>query len=424
MMIFDKKPEWMRQAAFFLGSQALTLLGSSLVQYAMMWHITLDTESGLMMTLYIICGFIPMFIVSPFAGVWADRFDRKWLIMLSDGGIAFATFLLAILYYMGYGSNTLILIMAVVRAIGGGVQSPAISAILPQIVPKEALTKVNGINASLQAVIMFISPMMSAGLISLTTMPTIFMIDVVTAVFAIIVLQFFLKIVARSSASSEAQVSYWEDFKLGLNYVVSHPFLKVFFAVFAVMFMLMAPVSFLTPLQLTRNYGEEVWRLSALEMIFSVGMLMGGALITRWGGFANRMVTIAASGLVISVCTFAMGLVTPFWPYLSLMGIFGVMMPFFNTPSTVIIQENVDDAYLGRVFGVLGMISTSMMPLGMLVFGPLADVFEIKWMLIFTGGCLLLLSLFVFQNRTLRAAGEVLEDSNSSQKERLTIRSQ
>lgn len=417
-MIFDKKPEWMRQAAFFLGSQALTLLGSSLVQYAMMWHITLDTESGLMMTLYIICGFIPMFIVSPFAGVWADRFDRKWLIMLSDGGIAFATFLLAILYYMGYGSNTLILIMAVVRAIGGGVQSPAISAILPQIVPKEALTKVNGINASLQAVIMFISPMMSAGLISLTTMPTIFMIDVVTAVFAIIVLQFFLKIVARSSASSEAQVSYWEDFKLGLNYVVSHPFLKVFFAVFAVMFMLMAPVSFLTPLQLTRNYGEEVWRLSALEMIFSVGMLMGGALITRWGGFANRMVTIAASGLVISVCTIAMGLVSPFWPYLSLMGIFGVMMPFFNTPSTVIIQENVDDAYLGRVFGVLGMISTSMMPLGMLVFGPLADVFEIEWMLIFTGGCLLLLSLFVFQNRTLRAAGEVLEDSNSSQKER------
>lgn len=94
------------------------------------------------------------------------------------------------------------------------------------------------------------------------------------------------------------------------------------------------------------------------------------------------------------------------------------MMPFFNTPSTVIIQENVDDAYLGRVFGVLGMISTSMMPLGMLVFGPLADVFEIEWMLIFTGGCLLLLSLFVFQNRTLRAAGEVLEDSNSSQKER------
>ena len=407
------QPKWVKQAAYFLGSQALTLLGSSLVQYAMMWHITLDTESGFMMTLYIICGFVPMFIVSPFAGVWADRYDRKWLIMLSDGGIAFATFILAILYYMGYGSNTLILVMAVVRAIGGGVQSPAISAILPQIVPKEALTKVNGANASLQAVIMFISPMLSAGLISLTTMPNIFMIDVVTAVFAIVVLHYFLKIPARTQGSSEAQMSYWEDFKLGFRYVVTHRFLKVFFAVFAVMFILMAPVSFLTPLQITRNYGEEVWRLSALEMIFSIGMLLGGALITRWGGFSNRMVTIAVSGVVISICTILMGVLTPFWPYISMMSIFGIMMPFFNTPSTVIIQENVEEAYLGRVFGVLGMIQTSMMPLGMLVFGPLADIVKIEWMLIFTGSCLLLLSLYIFQNTTLRQAGEVSEESNT-----------
>lgn len=407
------QPKWVKQAAYFLGSQALTLLGSSLVQYAMMWHITLDTESGFMMTLYIICGFVPMFIVSPFAGVWADRYDRKWLIMLSDGGIAFATFILAILYYMGYGSNTLILVMAVVRAIGGGVQSPAISAILPQIVPKEALTKVNGVNASLQAVIMFISPMLSAGLISLTTMPNIFMIDVVTAVFAIVVLHYFLKIPARTQGSSEAQMSYWEDFKLGLRYVVTHRFLKVFFAVFAVMFILMAPVSFLTPLQITRNYGEEVWRLSALEMIFSIGMLLGGALITRWGGFSNRMVTIAVSGVVISICTILMGVLTPFWPYISMMGIFGIMMPFFNTPSTVIIQENVEEAYLGRVFGVLGMIQTSMMPLGMLVFGPLADIVKIEWMLIFTGSCLFLLSLYIFQNTTLRLAGEVSEASDT-----------
>lgn len=407
------QPKWVKQAAYFLGSQALTLLGSSLVQYAMMWHITLDTESGFMMTLYIICGFVPMFIVSPFAGVWADRYDRKWLIMLSDGGIAFATFILAILYYMGYGSNTLILVMAVVRAIGGGVQSPAISAILPQIVPKDALTKVNGVNTSLQAVIMFISPMLSAGLISLTTMPNIFMIDVVTAVFAIVVLHYFLKIPARTQGSSEAQMSYWEDFKLGLRYVVTHRFLKVFFAVFAVMFILMAPVSFLTPLQITRNYGEEVWRLSALEMIFSIGMLLGGALITRWGGFSNRMVTIAVSGVVISICTILMGVLTPFWPYISMMGIFGIMMPFFNTPSTVIIQENVEEAYLGRVFGVLSMISTSMMPLGMLVFGPLADIVKIEWMLIFTGSCLLLLSLYIFQNTTLRLAGEVSEASDT-----------
>ena len=403
------RPEWVKQAVFFLGSQSLTLLGSSLVQYAMMWHITLNTESGAMMTVYIICGFIPTFILSPFAGVWADRYDRKWLIILADGGIALATLVLAILYYLGYGSIRLILVMAVVRAIGSGLQSPAISAILPQLVPKDALTKVNGLNASLQAAIMFLSPMLSAALITSTSMANILMIDVVTAAFAMIVLQFFLTIEKRDVTLKAGEVSYFEEFKLGLKYVADHRFLKVFFAIFAVMFILMAPVSFLTPLQVTRNYGDEVWRLSALEMVFSVGMLLGGVLIARWGGFANRMVTMGAAGFVISACTAAMGFVTPFWPYISLMGVFGLVVPFFNTPSTVVLQENVEDAYLGRVFGILGMISTSMMPLGMLIFGPLADIFEIEWMLVFTGVCLMLLSVVVIVNPILREAGEVSE---------------
>lgn len=409
MKEFSSKPEWVKQAAFFLGSQALTLLGSSLVQYAMMWHITLTTQSGVMMTLYIICGFVPTFILSPFAGVWADRYDRKWLIIIADGGIALATLVLAALYYWGYDSIILLLVMAAVRAFGSGLQSPAISAILPQIVPKEALTQVNGINTSLQALIMFLSPMLSAALISQTTLPTIFMIDVVTAIFAMIVLQFFLKIAPRTNPAQSGQVSYLEDLRSGFQYVARHRFLKVFFTVFAMMFILMAPVSFLTPLQVARNYGEEVWRLSALEMLFSVGMLLGGATIARWGGFANRMVTIGLSGCLLSLATIAMGLVSPFWPYISLMAIFGFVIPFFNTPSTVIFQEKVEDAYLGRVFGVLSMISTSMMPLGMLVFGPLADRIKIEWLLILSGSCLLLLSISVMYNPTLIEAGKVSE---------------
>ncbi len=414
MKLFKNRAEWVRNAGVFLVSQLLTLLGSSLVQYAIMWHITLETESGFMMTLYIICGFIPTFLLSPFAGVWADRYNRKWLIMLADGSIALATLILAVLYYLGQGSLVLLLVMAVVRAIGAGVQGPAISAILPQIVPKEALTKVNGLNSSFQAMIMFVSPMISAGLISTTSMANIFMIDVVTASIAIAVLQFYLKVATRPRNEENEQNTYFVDFKLGLRYVNQQPFLKVFFSVFAVMFIMMAPVSFLTPLQVTRNYGEEVWRLSALEMIFSIGMLLGGGLIARWGGFANRTVTMGVAGIIISLSTLMMGIVTPFWPYISLMGVFGLIVPFFNTPSTVILQENVEDAYLGRVFGLLSMISTSMMPLGMLVFGPLADIIQIEGILIFTGVVLLLLSIYVTQNRVLLAAGEISQAQTKS----------
>src|SRR6185437_16579139 len=93
---------WKRNIIIFLSSQTISLFGSSLVQYAIMWHITLTTKSGLMMTLYIICGFIPTFILSPVAGVWADRYNRKMLIILADGLIAFATLILAILFLMGF----------------------------------------------------------------------------------------------------------------------------------------------------------------------------------------------------------------------------------------------------------------------------------------------------------------------------------
>lgn len=117
------KENWLKNIILFLSSQTISLFGSSLVQYAIMWHITLTTESGLMMTLFIICGFIPTFLLSPVAGVWADRYNRKLLIVISDGLIAFSTLILAILFLMGYDSVWLLFVMAAVRALGTGIQN-------------------------------------------------------------------------------------------------------------------------------------------------------------------------------------------------------------------------------------------------------------------------------------------------------------
>ena len=112
--------------------------------------------------------------------------------------------------------------------------------------------------------------------------------------------------------------------------------------------------------------------------------------------------------------TFALGVVPIFVIYLLFMGLIGVVMPFFNTPSTVLLQERVEGDFLGRVFSVLVMISTSMMPLGMLVFGPLADIIEIEWLLIVTGILLLLQGLFLFRNKVLVEAGKPLEKDQAN----------
>ncbi|MDQ0228109.1 MFS transporter [Metabacillus niabensis] len=397
---------WKRNIILFLSSQTISLFGSALVQYAIMWYITLETESGVMMTLFIICGFIPTFFLSPFAGVWADRYDRKRLIMLADGMIATATLLLAILFLLGYDSFWLLFVMAAIRALGTGIQTPAVGAILPQIVPKDMLTRVNGINGSIQAIIMFIAPMVSAALLSMTSIEMIFFIDVVTAVIAILTLLVFLNISSHRKASEQQQTSYFNDFKQGIVYIRKHAFLLKFFLFFAVFFVLMAPASFLTPLQVTRSFGSDVWRLTAIELAFSIGMMVGGGVIASWGGFQNRINTLAFASFIMGACTLGLGVVPNFWVYLAIMAIFGVAMPIFNTPANVLLQERVEENYLGRIFGVLGMISTSMMPLGMLIFGPIADIIKIEWLLIGTGLFILVLTVFLMRNRTLVESGK------------------
>ncbi|KAB7672607.1 MFS transporter [Bacillus sp. B1-b2] len=406
----NSQQNWLRNIILFLTSQTITLFGSSLVQYAIMWYITLETESGLMMTLFIICGFIPTFILSPVAGVWADRYNRKLLIMLSDGLIALATLVLAILFLMGYNATWLLFVMAAIRAFGTGIQMPAVSAILPQIVPSEKLTKVNGVNGSIQAVIMFVSPMVSAALLTMASIEFIFFIDVITAVIGIGTLLVFLKIPLHKKAMEKQTTSYFSDFKEGIEYVKNHAFLKKFFLFFAVFFVLMAPAAFLTPLQVTRSYGDDVWRLTAIEIAFSIGMMIGGGLIASWGGFQNRVKTMALASLVMGLCTFALGIVPIFWIYLLFMAIFGVAMPIFNTPTTVLLQEKVKEEYLGRVFGVMGMISTSMMPMGMLIFGPIADLIKIEWLLIGTGVFMVILTFFLRGNKVLMEAGEPVQE--------------
>lgn len=371
-----------------------------------MWYITLTTQSGIMMTIAIICGFVPTFILSPFAGVWADRYNRKILIILSDSAIALATLVLAILFLSGYESLWMLFAVYVIRSIGTGIQGPAVGAILPQIVPQEHLTKVNGINGSIQALVMLISPMASAALLSITTIEYLFFIDVITAAIAVFTLLFFLQISTHKKALEKQEVGYFDDFKNGLVYISHHNFLKKIFTFFAIFFILAAPVAFLTPLQVTRIFGDDVWRLSAIEIAFSIGMMIGGALIASWGGFKNRTYTMALSSILFALSTLLLGIVPNFWIYCGIMAIAGIAMPLFNTPTTVLLQEKVDEDYLGRVFGVFTMISTSMMPLGMLIFGPISDVIDIEWLLIGTGIAMLFISFMLTGSKVLVEAGK------------------
>ncbi|WKA55213.1 MFS transporter [Planococcus shixiaomingii] len=398
--------KWKKNIALFLAGQTFTLFGSSLVQYAILWYITLTTESGLMMTLSVICGFLPTFVLSPFAGVWADRYNRKMLIILSDALVAIPTLILALLFLAGYDAIWLLFVVSAIRAVGTGIQTPAVGAILPQIVPAEQLMRVNGINSGIQAFIMLVSPAASGALLTMASIETIFFIDVITAAISIFTLFFFLDVPTHAKALGQQTASYFSDMKAGYVYIQNHAFVKALFIFYAIFFVLISPAAFLTPLLVVRSFGNEVWRLTANEIAFALGMMAGGALIAYWSGFKNKIHTMALATLIIGISTLALGAIPNFILYLIFMGVIGVAVPVFNAPSTVLLQEKVEEDFLGRVFGVLVMISTSMMPLGMLIFGPLADIIKIEWLLVGTGFFMLVQGLLLVQNKILVEAGK------------------
>jgi DHA3 family macrolide efflux protein-like MFS transporter len=210
----------------------------------------------------------------------------------------------------------------------------------------------------------------------------VFFIDVTTAALAILLLLVFVRVPSRERSAGEKAVGYFRDMAEGIRYVKKHSFIKTFF-LFAVVFQFFAaPAAFLTPLQTTRTFGEELWRLSAIEVAFSVGMIGGGLFVAAWGGFQNKIHTMAVAFFGVGFGTMLLGLVQPFWLYLAFMALIGISMPLFNTPAMVLLQQRVEPEFHGRIFGVMSMISSIVMPLGMLVFGPLADVASIEWMLI------------------------------------------
>ncbi len=400
------KLDWKKNVILFLAGQTISLFGSSLVQYAIMWYITLNTKSGIMLTISIICGFLPTFFLSPFAGVWADRYNRKILIVLSDSMIAFVTLVLAILFFIGYDEMWLLFFASAIRAIGGSIQTPAVNAFIPQFVPEDKLLRVNAVNGTIQSITMLASPMLSGALLTFASLEIIFFIDVVTAALAIFILLLFVKVPAHERALTKQSVGYFHDLREGLKYIKNHIFVKEYFFFCAVFFIFISPVAFLTPLQVARSFGEEVWRLTAIEISFAVGMTVGGIIMSAWGGLKNRIYTIAFSILLFGITTIALGIVTAFWIYTVFMVLSGVVIPAFNTPAIALLQEKIEGDYQGRVFGVFGMIQSAVMPLSILVFGPLADIIAIEWMLIGTGVFMSVMAVILTNNKVLVEAGK------------------
>ena len=386
---------WKRKTILFLISQCITLFGSMIVQMSIIWYVTLKTSSGGWVAAFTICSYLPQFLISFFAGVWADRYSRKKLIILADGVITVATLVMFLVMPMISLDSILLsalLAVSIIRSVGAGIQTPAVNAVIPQLVPEEYLMKYNGLNATVQSVVQFAAPAVAGAVLSIGTFRATLFIDILTALVGIGLLSCVL--LPKQEASNE-NVSVFSEIKAGIRYSFSDKLIGKILIVYGLYILLCVPAGFMAALLVSRVYGDVYWYLTAVELVGFAGMALGGVLMGVWGGFKSRIKTFALGLFVLSLMTIGMGISPYFIIYLVLMFVYSIALTMIQTATTTIIQEKADSSMQGRVFGLMGAMYSGFLPVGMAIFGPLADVMPLQWIIVGSGIALVLVTVYL-----------------------------
>lgn len=379
---------WARTSVILFSGQLASLLGSGLVQFAIIWYVTLRTNSGVAMTLITLAGFVPQLLVAPIAGVWADRFNRKKVMIISDGLIALATLIVAIMFLIGYDAMWLIYIGTAIRSFGGGIHSPAVTAIVPQIVPKDSLVRFNALYHGASNIIQLIAPALGGLVVSFMPMWQIFFIDVITAAIAIFCLLFIS--VPDHEREKQFKVSQYRELLDGIKYVRSNKLLSAILAVYAAFMILLSPGASLLPLYIGRNFGLDPFNITISQTAVFAGMALGGLIVAKRGKFINKIHVLRVAAGLIALFVIMLGLLgyaswATIWIFSAVLVLFGLTAPFYLTNNTVFIQEEVLPKYQGRTFALHYMVGSFAVPMGTLFFGPLADIVSIQSLFIAAG---------------------------------------
>ena len=391
--------KWKRWAVLFLASQSITLFGSTLVQMAIVWYVTLNTSSGLWVAAFSVCSYLPEFLISFFGGVWADRYHRKKLIIGADFVIAMVT--LAMMLLMPYIADQFLLLcalllMSVLRSLGAGIQTPAVNAVIPQLVPADQLMRFNGINATMQSVVRFAAPAAAGVVLTINTLRSTLSIDVLTAVLGIGLLSCVL--IPHNRKKNEG-TSILTDLKAGISYAFSNKLIGRLLVIYGLFVFLCVPAGFLAGLLVSRVYGDTYGYLTVVELVGFAGMMIGGLLMSTWGGFKSRKATLLLGLFIFGAMTILMGLFTNFLFYLVLMALYGIAMTIVQTLVTTLLQEQAETSMQGRVFGLLGSMYSGCMPMGMAIFAPLADVISLQRIMMAAGIVLIVIAVVLYFDR-------------------------
>jgi DHA3 family macrolide efflux protein-like MFS transporter len=378
-----------RRPFFVLWSgQTLSLIGSHAVQFAIIWWLTATTGSATVLATASLLGLVPQVALGPIIGTLIDRWSRKRVMLLADGAVAAASLVLAILYASGAAHTGHVFALLFVRALGGAFHAPAMLASTSLMVPERHLTQIQGLNQSAQGLLLIVGAPLGALLYAVLPMAGVLMVDVGTALVAILPLLFIHvpqpkaaeangdAATGGSAAASGDKPSVWGEMIDGFRYLrrrTGH--LTLVFLTAAVNMLLVPAFSLLPLLVLERLHGNAT-ALGWITSAFGIGMLAGGILLGTWGGFPRRIVTTLVFMAALGLAVIAVGM-TPAdaFPWaLGAMFAVGFTVPLVNGPLHAIFQATIPPELQGRIFALTGSLAGATAPIGLLFAAPIAEL--------------------------------------------------
>lgn len=374
---------WKRSFFTIWGGQSFSLVGSALVQFALVWWLTVETGSATVLALGTLMGVLPQVLVAPWAGAYVDRWNRRRTMIAADSLISLMALLLMLAFLAGTAEVWMVLLAMFGRATVSGFHWPAMQAATSLMVPERHLGRVGGLNQAMFGLSSVIAAPAGAVMIALFPMWAVLSVDLITAVIAIVPLMFIH--VPEPDRGVKEKASLMNEMKEGLAFLKSWRGALSIMFLFMIANLLLSPAFSLLPLLVIDHFRGGAGEYAAMEALAGIGMLAGGVLLGVWGGGKRKIITMLVSTMVLSLAMTALGIVPAEVILLAygLSAAVGLSISLLNGSMMAMMQASVPFAMQGRVFALISAGATAMMPVGLLLAGPLADAFGVRiWYLV------------------------------------------
>lgn len=374
--------QWKKKFFIIWTGQGISSLTSSIVQMAIIWYITNETQSAAALSFATLIGFLPQAVLGMFIGVFIDRYDKKKIMIYSDIGMSLLCVVLVISGMAGRIPMWLIFISLFLRSIGNAFYSPSLQAITPSIVPKGQLTKYAGYAQTFNSAATIASPALAAVLYTIFPLSAILMLDIIGAVLATITLAVVQ--MPKPLPEKDVKLNMFQETKEGYEAIRKVPGMRELLIIGALYAMIYFPIGTLYPLITMTYFNGSVGESGMVEMIFSVGTLTGSLLLGAGGEKIDKMKAVTGAIALYGFGTMITGLLSPerFLVFVVLSFFMGISVPFYFGVQTSIFQIKIDSRYLGRALSLMNSISMIAMPLGLILSGMFAGTLGVeKWFL-------------------------------------------